>query len=558
MCLRNLWGYSGVLCVLLAFGACSGNEEERIEPFGWVRISDEEAVATEELEYMFAGSAPVDSLALAVDDYSDMIGRVPDKSRQSAARCHFWKGRLRLRQGDAQGCADEIDSALALADSVCFPYDVRRFRWLTERPEDKSAGERYAFLRDELDFYGRSGCVLMQSTRNMDLGWMMLEAGYQNRALDYFLAADSLLRGTRLRTAYTGNRVNIADLTYASGDTAGALRIFHELRSLPEVKADEDLSTLADYNLYIIGGDTAALRRAWESLKGDTLRGGLRSLTAAHMAERMLCGGDTAKAAAYASEARRFLPMVTQGDHLAFIQKTLGRTAMATGKHDMSAAYYTAYAATTDSLLKDKHRGELIAAETSRLIAEAEATAARRKRAVELRFALIASLVSALAAAGIWYVIRRIRALRRRKEESERSELAMSLRIQEKDGVIDLVDKRLDCMVEAGILSANDISEIRSAIKSETATDGEGAGFARIFAQLSPEFASRLHAQYPGVKKASEKLACYIAIGMDTRHIARIMNIRPESVRQGRWRLKSQMGLGGGDNLDEKLRELLR
>ncbi len=50
MCLRNLWGYSGVLCVLLAFGACSGNEEGRIEPFGWVRISDEEAVATEELE----------------------------------------------------------------------------------------------------------------------------------------------------------------------------------------------------------------------------------------------------------------------------------------------------------------------------------------------------------------------------------------------------------------------------------------------------------------------------------------------------------------------------
>lgn len=558
----RLFSYIALFSLLLAFGGCSGGNESRVEPFGWVRISNADDTAVAKLEYMFAGSAPADSLALALDGYIDAIRGEEAKGsalgRQAAARAHFWRGRLKLRHGDTHEALSEIDSALALTDSARFPYDARRFRWLTEDLGNKSGGERYAFLSEELDFYKRTGCVLMQSARNMDLGWMMLEAGYPQRAIEYFLAADSILCGTALRTAYVGNRVNIADLKYTQGDTAGALNIFRELQHIPEVRHDDELSTLTDYNLWVIGRDTTALRRAWESLRTDTLRGGLRGVVAAHIAELSLNEGDTTRAAVFAPEVRRFIGEVTQGDHLAFMYKTLGRTAMATGDLRTAASDYAAYTSTSDSLLQEKRRGELIAADISRQIRAVEEASARHRRGVMIRFGAFALISVAALVAGGLFVRRRIKALRKVKEASERAELAMSLRVQEKDGLIGHVEASLRGMVDCGILSAGDISEIQSAIRTDVANSGESSEFARIFTRLNPEFAHRLRSRYPGVKKSSEKLACYIALGLDTRHIARIMNIRPESVRQGRWRLKSQMGLATEDNLEEILRELHR
>lgn len=47
------------------------------------------------------------------------------------------------------------------------------------------------------------------------------------------------------------------------------------------------------------------------------------------------------------------------------------------------------------------------------------------------------------------------------------------------------------------------------------------------------------------------KLAAFIAVGLDTKHISRILAIRPESVKQGRWRIRTKMGLAKSDSLEE-------
>ena len=95
------------------------------------------------------------------------------------------------------------------------------------------------------------------------------------------------------------------------------------------------------------------------------------------------------------------------------------------------------------------------------------------------------------------------------------------------------MEGKLDSLVRAGVLTDRDISEIRSALKSESIVGEESHQFARIFAKLSPEFIENLRHRYPGVGKNSEKLACYIVIGMDNRHIARA---RPVGGCAPRWR----------------------
>lgn len=43
---------------------------------------------------------------------------------------------------------------------------------------------------------------------------------------------------------------------------------------------------------------------------------------------------------------------------------------------------------------------------------------------------------------------------------------------------------------------------------------------------------------------------------MESKHIARVMSIRPESVKQARWRLRGKMGLGPDDSLDDVIRRI--
>ena len=52
------------------------------------------------------------------------------------------------------------------------------------------------------------------------------------------------------------------------------------------------------------------------------------------------------------------------------------------------------------------------------------------------------------------------------------------------------------------------------------------------------------------------KLATYIYMGLDNNKIARLLVIRPESVKQARWRLRKMMGLDKDVSLDDAIRAL--
>lgn len=552
----------GVVMMLLLYGACD-NRAERVEPFGWTSATPAVDSLTRLLEYSFACTADVDSLERLVGEYEEICRREVGDSAL-AARIHFWRGRLLYRRGRYDEARKEIDRAVAMTDSSRLPYDVKRFRWLFSDQQNYTAEEWYTLLIEELDFYREQNCLLMQADRAVAIGWMMIEAGHLGSAFEYFSLADSLFGVIGMPQPIAGNRVNMADLLYKSGDTAGAVAMFRDLRVLEAVVEDPELSTLIDYNLYVIGRDSAALRQAWASLRNDTTRPGLRGLVAAHLGGEAIGRGDLARAATFIGDAEKYLPSVLKGDHRAFIQNQIMRFYLATKDVARSSSAFAGYSRTMDSLLEEKNRGALIAAETSRQIARAEQKAERRRQATVIRLSLLILGIVVAVVTGAVVIRRRVIRLRENarrdqmaREESQRAELAMSLRMKEKEGLLEQMEGKLEGLVRAGVLTDRDISEIRSALKSESIVGEESHQFARIFAKLSPEFIENLRHRYTGVGKNSEKLACYIVIGMDNRHIARIMNIRQESVRQARWRLRTQMALPSEQNLEETLRSLL-
>ena len=52
------------------------------------------------------------------------------------------------------------------------------------------------------------------------------------------------------------------------------------------------------------------------------------------------------------------------------------------------------------------------------------------------------------------------------------------------------------------------------------------------------------------------KLACYMLMEFDSKRIASLMMIKPESVRQSRWRLSQKLRVPEGETLEAFLRRL--
>lgn len=156
-----------------------------------------------------------------------------------------------------------------------------------------------------------------------------------------------------------------------------------------------------------------------------------------------------------------------------------------------------------------------------------------------------------------WYFYRRmqIQKLGRMKaslelEESQRRVLAMQLDMEEEGNLLSSVHREIADLTAKGEISHSAGNRIGSSIKTHIGTKLERDNFIETFSSLHPDFSERLKAAHPSLTDADVRLASFIALGLENKHIARIMSIRPESVKQARWRLRQRMGLTGDISLD--------
>ena len=112
-------------------------------------------------------------------------------------------------------------------------------------------------------------------------------------------------------------------------------------------------------------------------------------------------------------------------------------------------------------------------------------------------------------------------------------------------------------MSDAGRIPAGETRRIVNAIKSHAVKQGDRETFIETFSSMHPEFAQRLLELNSAFTEPDIRLATYIAMGMDTKHIADTMGVRPESVKQARWRLRTKLSLEKGASLEQALRNLL-
>lgn len=93
-------------------------------------------------------------------------------------------------------------------------------------------------------------------------------------------------------------------------------------------------------------------------------------------------------------------------------------------------------------------------------------------------------------------------------------------------------------------------------LSASISADADWESVRRVFGQEFPEFEAVLHNICPDLTAAELRMATVSYLGLDTKHISRILAIAPDSVKKGRQRLRARLGLQPDVNLTRYLRSL--
>lgn len=98
--------------------------------------------------------------------------------------------------------------------------------------------------------------------------------------------------------------------------------------------------------------------------------------------------------------------------------------------------------------------------------------------------------------------------------------------------------------------------ELLQEMSEGEASEEAWSKFSVLFSNAHPGFISTLTSRYPDLTRGEVRMACYILAGMETKQIARALNITPGSVTKSRHRLRTRLRLAPDQDIAAFLREM--
>ena len=233
---------------------------------------------------------------------------------------------------------------------------------------------------------------------------------------------------------------------------------------------------------------------------------------------------------------------------------------------------YKEAAAYTDSFLKQLHHDyeryqKLHQLQNSMLIENIDKineTMKKEKEDSANRLRVIFISVIVLIVLTAFFVFRMVRRKSRKKERklnrdlsNTQSQLAIAhIKNAEKDTAL---SKAL-----TDIKGISDDSEVKSKshkiatdIKRVMNTESDWEKFQITFSENNPEFVNELKKRNPALTKGDIRLACMIKMGMDTKHIAKVLAINADSVKKNRQRLRAKLDIPSDITLPDYLASIV-
>lgn len=126
-----------------------------------------------------------------------------------------------------------------------------------------------------------------------------------------------------------------------------------------------------------------------------------------------------------------------------------------------------------------------------------------------------------------------------KKRERELTTSAMI--IEESHTIFNNLKQVLEKSRRGEDFSQRDVRELANIISCYTDSSNDWEVFKSHFNNVHPDLLYRLKSLYPSLTDADLKLCAFLFLGIETKHIAKILSVLPDSVKKARQRLRKKL-----------------
>lgn len=550
-----------ILVTLLGAIVSCHHDRGTMAPFGWTPVDHKFDSLTHLCDMLYMDQSYNDTMDSAVEEMRRIADRNPGNAvvRQ---RAMYWVGRLTFTKGEFDSGLNIMRRALALTDSDRYPYDYKRIAWNIDMDYHEPTEERYRQLLSDYDFFRDADDKVIAGALAMELGMFLVDLGAIDEGEPYLDIADTLFMQAGFPEQVYNNRINHANTLRARGDTLATERYMRRMLADTTAPLSEYARSLVLGNLYALVEDTIALRKAYELAMQHHNDMDGQFLYSAFMADEALKVGNVPAATRYLSQSRQRLQDCEEPQHLLDFYRTEYKYYKHVGRVDSALKYLELASTLNDSILTSTNREDVrnsVLVGRIRMMRERAELQRRNSILLVVSIAIGCLLLLGTVCVVIWRRYQRQRMAEMQAqldlEQSNRKILAMELVIKEKNQLFDSVEQEMNRITEIGGAEGKAAVRIECSLKAYNGMKAHRDNFLETFDKLHPQFQTELRRRYPSLTDTDLRLATYITLGLENKHIASVMGIRPESVKQARWRLRSKLGLEKSQSLAEFLQQ---
>lgn len=564
-----------VILLLILTGACVKQPESGFGVMRYDAVDDATDSLTLKLEQALYEAAPTDSILSVLDGIKPKKGEKASIIREKTARKYYWRSRLMLRQNRIDSARNYIGQSLAEVDSGKYYYTFRRINTLKSSMESDKTVDCMRSLMNDYDYYKSIGDKAMTASVGILIANILIGSDYPESALAFLAEADSLHLAIGLPKYVARNKINVASAYFGMNRREDAAKILETAVGDSAVTEDARAYNTVLRNLYIYTGNLEYLDEAYrQSMSIDSLsalNAVYEVLLSSHF-ESDSTEANRGKQEYFARKALGRIPKVTNPGHRSEIYRAASELYANKGMMDSAYFYLSSSMAAQEEYEKMRHSQDIAKMRNVRIVAEHEYKQNRLQHAYTIKLLFIL-IVVILAVSSCLYVIIRIKQRHRMEaqrllmekmgteldmERQHRQYLALTLAMSDTDKILSSLSEKISELHKEGKLSEKEKKEVDAIIKNQAMHHDDWNKFNELFEKTHPQFESKLREKFPDLSETQVRLAMYVYTGMDNKQIATFLNIKAESVKQARWRLRSKMGLGSDENLEDALRSLVK
>lgn len=555
ICSMKRCGYIlGVLLVLL-LGGCHDKDSMSS---GWYRTghADVDAIMDSLFVKFGRNNGEIDSDALA---RLDSMACDTDAGVAVKARNAYWQTRALLRQRDKGEAAQVLYKALSYTDSAKYPGEFHRLMALTWHFES-SLTQRYCRAMDNLRYFRHEGDSVHIAMTLMDLANIMYETGEYDRGRNMAEDVSRIWRELHMDDYADKSLLNVALMSQPPAvDSINRMLLTHT-----NLRNDTLFYELVLRNHFLNTDSVSYLEKAMQLSQQCDRLSDIRGAHHALHSDWLLRHGDPDLAMEAALSARDAMDSINDPVWEMLLNHALGMSYAHAGIADSAAARLKCYILLKDSIENGKKDMEIINAGRRAEIHRADVQRwASEQRHVHMMWTWVA-IVSVIFCIVAFFLYRRGQRrhlhvmmaqaeLRHVKSRIGREQIL----IKEKEQVIKSMHKEIMQSEQDGAISHGVSLRLQSVIKAHNSARDEREAFLEVHDDMLPGFSTRLKNAYPTLSEKQLRLAAYIAAGMSSAAIARVLNISTDSVVKNRYRLRKKIGVEAGCTLEDALRRFI-